>query len=216
MLKLMAGDQDLLRPTAKIAAAYLASQKLEADEVASLISSVAASLGGASTAPVQNGDSPPAAEPVRRTPAQVRKSIRADGLISFEDNRSYRTLKRHLASRGLTPEAYRVKWGLPSSYPMVCPDYSAVRADLARQIGLGRGGRQLGAAAAASNGSAKTEIKRSRAGGVKGKPNPAPSAAGRGKAAKAAEAKAAPASARRGEGPKAGGRPSARLPSKGR
>lgn len=212
----MAGDQDLLRPTAKIAAAYLASQKLEANEVASLISAVAASLGGASTAPIQNGESPPPAEPIRRTPAQVRKSIRADGLISFEDNRSYRTLKRHLASRGLTPEAYRVKWGLPSSYPMVCPDYSAVRAELARQIGLGKGGRQAATAAAASNGSAKTGSKRFNAGGVKGKPLPAKSTAGRRKAAKPAKAKAAPASAKRGEGPKAGGRPSAGRPSKGR
>jgi len=48
-------------------------------------------------------------------------------------------LKRHLRSAyGMTPEDYRRKWGLPSDYPMVAPNYAAQRADFARAIGLGR------------------------------------------------------------------------------
>ena len=48
-------------------------------------------------------------------------------------------LKRHVMSdHGLTPEAYRAKWGLKPDYPMVAPNYSAQRQAMAKQIGLGR------------------------------------------------------------------------------
>lgn len=134
----MVGDLGLLRPTAKIAAAYVAAHKLEANDLAQLISSVAASLGDAVASPAKDGGVRPSLEPVRRTSAQVRKSIRAEGLISFEDGQIYRALKRHLRARGLTPDAYRVKWGLPPDYPMVCADYSAVRSAYARENGLGK------------------------------------------------------------------------------
>ena len=72
------------------------------------------------------------------TPAQMRNSVAADGIISFIDGRTYKTLKRHLTTHGLTPQAYRERYGLPSEYPMVAPEYSARRSALARAIGLGR------------------------------------------------------------------------------
>src|SRR4051812_46484658 len=56
----------------------------------------------------------------------------------LEDGRPYQSLKRHLAARGLTPEAYRAKWGLPPSYPMVAPNYAQRRSDLAKARGFGQ------------------------------------------------------------------------------
>jgi predicted transcriptional regulator len=48
-------------------------------------------------------------------------------------------LKRHLMTdQGMTPEAYRERWGLKRDYPMVAANSSAQRETLARQIGLGR------------------------------------------------------------------------------
>jgi predicted transcriptional regulator len=73
----------------------------------------------------------------RQIRTQIEQSITADGLISFEDGRTYRALKRHLAGRGLTPEQYRAKWGLPDDYPMVCASFSAKRSELAKRFGLG-------------------------------------------------------------------------------
>ena len=79
------------------------------------------------------------ARPERREaePSQVRQSIQRDGLISFIDGRSYKTLKRHLTAHGLTPERYRVKYGLPADYPMVAPGYAAKRSQIAKAIQLG-------------------------------------------------------------------------------
>ena len=74
------------------------------------------------------------------TAAQIEASIQHDGLISFIDGRSYKTLKRHLTAHGLTPERYRAKYGLPADYPMVAPAYAEQRSALAKAIGLGQPG----------------------------------------------------------------------------
>lgn len=68
--------------------------------------------------------------------------------ISFEDGRLYKTLRRHLRLRGLSPEAYREKWGLPFDYPMTSASYSAHRSELARTLGLGQQRRKSSSAVA--------------------------------------------------------------------
>ena len=84
------------------------------------------------------GDTEKLAEaPVPAVP--IKKSIETDFLVCLEDGRKVKILKRYLAVRyNLTPEQYRQRWGLPKSYPMVAPGYSAQRSELARQFGLGR------------------------------------------------------------------------------
>ncbi len=85
------------------------------------------------------GDEQPAAieEQRKATPTQIRRSIRPEALISFEDVKAYRLLKRHLRTLDLTPEQYRAKWGLPADYPMTAPDYAQKRSQFAKAIGLG-------------------------------------------------------------------------------
>ncbi|MGA0598410.1 MucR family transcriptional regulator [Enterovirga sp. CN4-39] len=77
--------------------------------------------------------------PEKLAPAvSIRKSISPDFLISLEDGRHYKSLKRNLSGHGLTPEQYREKWGLPRDYPMVAPNYAKKRSELAKALGLGR------------------------------------------------------------------------------
>lgn len=74
----------------------------------------------------------------------VRKSLASkDHIISLIDGKPYKTLRRHLAGQGLTPDEYRQRYGLKPDYPMVAENYSAARRDMAKKIGLGRkpGGR---------------------------------------------------------------------------
>ena len=82
--------------------------------------------------------------------ANPKKSITPDYLISLEDGRHYKSLKRHLAGRGLTPEEYRKKWALSHDYPMVAPNYAKQRSELARSIGLGQQRRKAAQAKAAA------------------------------------------------------------------
>jgi predicted transcriptional regulator len=81
------------------------------------------------------------------TPAQIRKSITHDALISFEDGKPYKTLKRHLTTHGMTVAEYKAKWGLPNDYPTTAPAYSEARSAMAKALGLGQGGRKVKAAA---------------------------------------------------------------------
>jgi predicted transcriptional regulator len=80
-----------------------------------------------------------------------------------------RMLKRHLAARhGLTPEAYRRRWGLAKDYPMVAPAYAAQRSALAKRIGLGR--KPAAAAPAAPEPAAAPAKGPRRRAGPRGKP----------------------------------------------
>lgn len=129
-----AGEHDdLVELTAQIVTAYAAGNHLPATELPRLIQGVHASLQGLISKNAQ-----PAEQQRVLTPAEIRRSIQPDGLISFEDGKAYKTLRRHLARLGLTPEAYRAKWGLPVDYPMTASDYSAQRSQLARDLGLGK------------------------------------------------------------------------------
>ncbi|KAB1073989.1 MucR family transcriptional regulator [Methylobacterium planeticum] len=116
-----------------VVSVYVSNHLVPARDLPELITSVHASLSGLSAA---KRDTQPAV--VRPSPAQIRKSVTADHLISFEDGKPYKTLKRHLTLRALTAEAYRAKYGLPRDYPMTAANYSARRAQLARDLGLGQ------------------------------------------------------------------------------
>lgn len=83
----------------------------------------------------------PAETVTKMTPAQIRKSITPDAIISFIDGKAYKTLKRHLTTHGLTVEDYKAKFGLPADYPTTAPSYSEARSAMAKALGLGQGGR---------------------------------------------------------------------------
>ncbi|MBE7203787.1 MAG: MucR family transcriptional regulator [Parafilimonas terrae] len=122
----------------EIVSAYVANNPVPPAVLPDLMASVHAAL-------VNLGGPPPAeVAPVveKPTAAQIRKSVQQDGIVSFIDGRSYKTLKRHLTAHGLTPERYRERYGLPDDYPMTAPGYAAQRSELAKAIGLGvPGGR---------------------------------------------------------------------------
>ncbi|WP_348625878.1 MucR family transcriptional regulator [Mesorhizobium sp. L2C066B000] len=83
-----------------------------------LIASVHTSLSN-----LASGKIAPPAEP--KAPAvNPRKSVFPDYIISLEDGRKFRSMKRHLGLLGMTPDDYRTKWNLPHDYPMVAPNYS--------------------------------------------------------------------------------------------
>ncbi len=68
----------------------------------------------------------------------IKKSVTPNYIVCLEDGKKLKMLKRHLKTTyGMSPEEYRERWGLPSDYPMVAPNYAAQRSALAKKIGLG-------------------------------------------------------------------------------
>jgi predicted transcriptional regulator len=124
---------ELLKLASEIVAAYVSNNPLPADDLAGMIKSVHATLGGLSTvAPVEVATAQKPAVP-------VRKSVGHDYIVCLEDGKKLKMLKRYLRSRyNLSPDEYRAKWQLPADYPMVAPAYAAQRSEFAKKIGLGR------------------------------------------------------------------------------
>jgi len=127
--------------TAELVAAYVSNNPVPVAELPALIARVHGAIAGlvAGTLTAETGTAAPA-EIDRPGAAQIRKSVRPDGIVSFIDGKTYKTLKRHLTSHGLDPRAYRDRYGLPADYPMVAPAYAEQRSALAKAIGLGQPG----------------------------------------------------------------------------
>ncbi len=119
----------------RILAAYLSHNAVPPTELPGLLANVHEALAALARPDAARADAGPSPEPP--TPAEIGTSIQPDGLISFIDGRSYKTLKRHLTAHGLTPERYRARYGLPNDYPMTAPGYAAQRSEIARAIQLG-------------------------------------------------------------------------------
>ena len=124
--------------TTEIVSAYVGHNSVSSTDLAGLIQSVHRALTHVDQ-PVAVGDNAP-----KEPAVPVKKSITPDFLICLEDGRKFKSLKRHLRTKfNMSPEDYRAKWGLPKDYPMVAPNYARARSDLAKQMGLGQGGRPV-------------------------------------------------------------------------
>ncbi|MCJ2050496.1 MucR family transcriptional regulator [Methylobacterium sp. J-070] len=132
---------DATELTGEIVAAYVSNNPVPVAELPNLIRNVHSAISALSSGNLPNAIAS-TVEAERPTQAQIRKSVRHDGLVSFIDGKTYKTLKRHLTSHGLDPRGYREQYGLPADYPMVAPAYAAQRSALAKAIGLGVPGRR--------------------------------------------------------------------------
>lgn len=128
---------EIIEMTADIVSAYVGNNAVGAADLPSLIQSVHRALAGVSMA-VETVEAAP-----KEPAVPVKRSITPEFLVCLEDGRKFKSLKRHLRTKyNMSPEDYRAKWGLPKDYPMVAPNYAKARSDLAKQMGLGQGGRQ--------------------------------------------------------------------------
>ena len=128
---------EIIEMTADIVSAYVGNNEVGAADLPTLIQAVHGALRGVSAAP----------EPVEvalKDPAvPIKRSVTPEFVVCLEDGRKFKSLKRHLRTKyNMSPEDYRAKWALPKDYPMVAPNYAKARSDLAKQMGLGQGGRQ--------------------------------------------------------------------------
>jgi predicted transcriptional regulator len=124
---------DTVETAAEVVAAFVANNSLPVGELPALIQTVHAAL-----TKLKEGVENPAPEEPKAPAVPIRRSITPEYLICLEDAKHFKSMKRHLAVHGLTPDQYREKWKLPSDYPMVAANYAAKRSALAKKSGLGR------------------------------------------------------------------------------
>jgi predicted transcriptional regulator len=135
---------DLLQWTSNIVAAYLNKNEIDLRQLPHVLETVYAKLSALGEAPSGPSQFPPFPLALHQSdllpkPVAIEKSVTPDHIVCLEDGVRLKTLKRYLFRKyRLTPEQYRIKWGLPPDYPMVAPNYAAKRSALAKKMGLGR------------------------------------------------------------------------------
>ena len=126
---------------ADVVAAFVSNNSLPVGELPALIHAVHTSIMR-----LAEGPQSAAQQVEEKAPAvSVRKSITPDYLICLDDGKRFRSLRRHLAALGMTPQQYREKWRLPADYPMVAPSYAAQRSAMAKSMGFGQTRGKVGA-----------------------------------------------------------------------
>ena len=108
----MTETSDAVQIAARVVAAYVSNNRMMAHDLPAFIETVHRTLsalgGGVTVAP----EAP-------RPAISIKRSVTDNYLVCLEDGLQFKSLKRHLRSAyGLTPEQYRVKWGLAHDYPM--------------------------------------------------------------------------------------------------
>lgn len=124
---------DFIELAADIVSAYVSNNSVSAADLPALIGDIHGALvrvsGGSQDVPAE----------ALRPAIPVKKSVTPDYILCLEDGKKFKSLKRHLRTQyDMSPKDYREKWGLPSDYPMVAPNYAAARSNLAKQTGLGQ------------------------------------------------------------------------------
>ena len=133
----MTDDTKYLELTADVVAAYAGANTLSSTELVAAIASVHAALRAAAA-----GHVPAAPVEAPKPAVPVRKSVTPETVYCLECGKGFKSLKRHIGTEhALSPADYRVRWGLPSDYPMVASAYAEQRSELAKRIGLGNSRR---------------------------------------------------------------------------
>jgi predicted transcriptional regulator len=118
---------------AEIVSAFMSNNPVPAAQLPALIGAVHDALTKSVSGAVQ-----PAPKEPKEPAVPIKRSVQPDYVICLEDGKRFKSLKRHLRTvYDLTPDQYRAKWGLPHDYPMVAPNYAAVRSEMAKSMGLG-------------------------------------------------------------------------------
>src|SRR5579863_1628374 len=105
---------ETLELASEIVAAFVSNNALPMAELPALIESVYAALK--KLADSEDADEVAMAAESRPPAVSIQKSVTPDYLICLEDGKRFKSLRRHLASLGMTPEEYRQKWGRPADF----------------------------------------------------------------------------------------------------
>jgi predicted transcriptional regulator len=127
----------------QIVSVYAARPDVAADDIGALAEKLAKVFGvtGSEEAePEVASDTLPA----DMAPAvSLEQAVTRDKVYCMCCGKGFKMLKRHIgAEHGLTEAEYRVRFGLPSDFPLVAPSYSEMKADYAKKAGLGKYERQ--------------------------------------------------------------------------
>jgi predicted transcriptional regulator len=119
----------------KIIASYMSHHNVSPEQIPELIGLVHRTFGTLGKSDEPQGLPMPA--------VPLRRSVQRDAVVCLECGWKGKMLRRHLTTRhAISGEQYLKRWSLPGDHPLTAPTYSEQRSSLAKELGLGRSGRQ--------------------------------------------------------------------------
>ncbi len=124
---------------ARIVSAFASRPDVSVDEIAELTAKLAGGIGRDYARAKDENEADRPAENAYSVPAvPIENAVTRSKVFCLCCGKGFKMLKRHLgAEHGLSEEAYRAKFGLPDDFPLVAPDYSEMKANTAKKLGLG-------------------------------------------------------------------------------
>lgn len=134
--------EDHLTLAVEIVTAQAKVRTMTEEEIRSMVASLSGVIRDLEQIPS------PAGDVSGSLPARAKKAVKERTITCLESGRSYKMLtRRHLAKFGLTPDAYRAKWGYAKDTPLVCKALQRERRKKMREMRLWeRRGQGLSAA----------------------------------------------------------------------
>lgn len=121
---------DFLKEAVEIVKAQAGVRTMTEEEITSMVRRLAGRIRGLVAG--TGGDAPSGASAL-----DPKKAVRERTIICMESGKSFKILtRRHLAKFGLTPEAYREKWGYPKNMPLVCKELQRERRKKMKEMKL--------------------------------------------------------------------------------
>ncbi len=117
--------------TANIVSSFVGNNNIQPGEISDMIRLISSAL---------KATTDQAKEETPRKPAvDIKRAVKPDAVTCLDCGREMKSLKQHLRiEHELTPEDYRKRWGLPADAPIVAPQYSARRKQIAKDHNLGK------------------------------------------------------------------------------
>lgn len=104
---------DYLKEALEIVKAQAKVRTMAGEEIISMVQKVLVGIREVSREALPEEEAQP--------PVPVGKSIKEQSIVCLECGKPFKLLtKKHLASHGIDPDAYREKWGIKRNTPLVC------------------------------------------------------------------------------------------------
>ena len=126
--------EDFLKEALEIVKAQASVRNMSEEEITSMVRCLTDNIRNLAVSGVQC----PTAETDSAAPAtDPKKAVRERSIICLESGKAFKILtKKHLSKYGLTPEAYREKWGYPKNMPLVCKELQRERRKKMKEMKL--------------------------------------------------------------------------------
>jgi predicted transcriptional regulator len=116
--------EEYVKEALEIVKAQAQVRNMDQNEMASMVKSLSETI----KAMAEGGETGTGSKSAQEPPVDPKKAIREKSIVCLECGRSMKVLtKKHLATHGLTPAEYKLKWGFKKDQALIAKELARAR-----------------------------------------------------------------------------------------